>query len=81
MPASEQGVNIIGLIDFTDAARPILRLRATSRMLQQYVAPHFDLRDWGVRFSTHCAEIRGIEQAHQEHVAEQHLEVGGYYSD
>ena len=78
---SDQGANIIALMAWVDAARPLLRLRATSRRLEQCVAPHFDSRDWGLHFSTHCAEMRGIEQAYQEFVAEQHLEFDGYYAD
>ena len=77
---SDQGVNIVVLIDWVDAAGPILRLRGTSRRLQQCVAPHFDLRDWGLHFSTRCAERRGIEQAYQEYAAERHLEFDGYYA-
>ena len=77
---SDQGVDIIGLIEWTDVARPVLRLRAASRLLRQCVAPHIDLQDWGVRFTTHCAEMRGIEQAYEEY-EDHRLEAGFCYSD
>ncbi len=46
---SDQGANIVALMDWVDAARPLLRLRATSRRLQQCAAPHFD--SWATQYS------------------------------
>ena len=46
---SDQGANIVALMDWVDAARPLLRLRATSRRLEQCAAPHFD--SWATQYS------------------------------
>ena len=80
---SVHGANVVALIDWADAARPILRLRAASRGLQQCVAPHFDSQDCALHFSALHFRFsgRGIEQAYQEYVAEQHRELDAFYAD
>ncbi len=63
---SAEGVDIIGLLEWTDAARPVLRLRAASSQLRVRTAPHVNLHDWGACFTTCCAEMHDIQAAHDE---------------
>ena len=80
---SVHGANVVALIDWADAARPILRLRTASRALQQCVAPHFDSQDCALHFSALHFRFsgRGIEQAYQDYAAEQHRELDAFYAD